>query len=128
MHHVLVVDDEPVSRQMLQFWLRRGGYTVTAVASATDALAAVGSADYDLIFLDLILPVMDGLELGRRIRLTAATPIIMLSGASDDVERARAFQAGIDDYIDKPFDPDNLLARAAAAIEMGNARNIQHEP
>jgi two-component system response regulator MtrA len=117
MHHILVVDDDPVTRTILTSLLTGEGYTVTTVASATEALEAITSRVlFDLIVLDVMLPEMDGLEVCRRIRATSVTPIIFISALQDIKDKLAGFTAGGDDYITKPFEPLEVLVRVRVAI------------
>ena len=116
MPQVLVVDDDPVTSQMLKFWLRRAGYTVTIARLPSAALEELPTKDFDAIFVDLRLPEMDGLELCRRIRGLVNTPIFVLSASTDQRDRTGAMEAGANAYLTKPFEPQDLIARVTAAI------------
>lgn len=116
MQHILVVDDDPTNTKLLKFLLSDEGYEVTAVHSPNEALATLASSVYDLILLDIMMPGMDGLELCRRIRMTSSTPIIFLSARGEVKDKVVGLKAGGDDYISKPFDPNELLARTWAAL------------
>ncbi|MDO8988163.1 MAG: response regulator [Sideroxyarcus sp.] len=114
--HILVVDDDAGLRELLQQYLSAQGYGVTAVADggAMDAHLAVGTAD--LVVLDLMLPGEDGLSLARRLRARGNVPIIMLSARGEDVDRIVGLEVGADDYLSKPFNPRELLARIRALL------------
>jgi DNA-binding response OmpR family regulator len=116
MHHILVVDDDPTNTKLLKFLLSDEGYEVTAVHSPHEALSRISNNVYDLIFLDIMMPEMDGLELCRRIRTTSTTPIIFISARGEIKDKVTGLKAGGDDYISKPFDPNELLARTWAAL------------
>lgn len=116
MHHILVVDDDPINTKLLKFLLTDEGYQVTAVHSAAQALPVVSQEQVDLILLDITMPGMDGLELCRRIRETSGTPIIFISALSEVKDKVAALRLGGDDYITKPFDPSEVLARTWAAL------------
>jgi DNA-binding response OmpR family regulator len=116
MHHILVVDDDPTNTKLLKFLLSDEGYEVTAVHSPHEALSSLSDNVFDLIFLDIMMPGMDGLELCRRIRATATTPIIFISARGEVKDKVTGLKAGGDDYISKPFDPNELLARTWAAL------------
>ncbi|MFC5302808.1 response regulator [Azospira restricta] len=105
--HVLVADDDPRNRKLIETLLRAEGYAVHSVDSGQDALAAVAAAVPDLILLDLMMPGMDGFEVVRRLAADAATrniPIVMVTALDDDASRARLAAAGIRDVINKPID------------------------
>ena len=116
MYHILVVDDDPINTKILKFLLTGEGFAVTAVHSSDEALAALRQHAYDLIFLDILMPGGDGLDLCRRIKATATTPIIFLSGLDTVQDTVAGLAAGGDDYIRKPFDPHEVLARAWSAL------------
>lgn len=116
MYHILVVDDDPINTKLLKFLLTDEGYQVTAVHSASEALPVVSHEHLDLILLDITMPGMDGLELCRRIRETSGTPIIFISALSEVKDKVAALRLGGDDYITKPFDPSEVLARTWAAL------------
>jgi DNA-binding response OmpR family regulator len=116
MHHILVVDDDPTNTKLLKFLLSDEGYEVTAVHSPHEALSRLSDSVYDLIFLDIMMPGMDGLELCKRIRTTSTTPIIFISARGEVKDKVTGLKAGGDDYISKPFDPNELLARTWAAL------------
>jgi DNA-binding response OmpR family regulator len=116
MHHILVVDDDPINTKLLKFLLTDEGYQVTAVHLASEALPILSQESVDLILLDITMPGMDGLELCRRIRETSGTPIIFISALSEIKDKVTALRLGGDDYITKPFDPSEVLARTWAAL------------
>ena len=116
MQHILVVDDDPMYTTMLRIILEGEGYTVTMIESAVRALESLDFNEYDLILLDVVMPDMDGLELCRRIRATSRVPILFVTVRSDISDKLLGLQAGADDYLAKPFDPDELLARIRALL------------
>src|SRR5919202_3359536 len=116
MHHILVVDDDPTNTKLLKFLLSDEGYEVTVMHAPQEALATLTNNVFDLIFLDIMMPGMDGLELCRRIRMTSTTPIIFISARGEIKDKVTGLKAGGDDYISKPFDPNELLARTWATL------------
>lgn len=115
--HVLVVDDEPHLLRTLTMNLAARGYRVTAARDGVEALRLVGSTDPDLVVLDLGLPDLDGIEVIRRVREDpGGPPILVLSARSTGPEKVAAFEAGATDYVTKPFDISELLARLRAAV------------
>ncbi len=116
MHHILVVDDDATNTKLLKFLLTDEGYEVTTVHSPGDALRIVEASVFDLIILDIMMPGMDGIEVCRRIRSMSTTPIIFLSALVGIQDKVAGLMAGGDDYIGKPFDPNELLARTWAAL------------
>jgi two-component system OmpR family response regulator len=113
---VLVVEDEPDLRESLAKALREDGYAVDSAADGEDGLFKAEGTDYDALILDLMLPKLDGWELLRRLRRTRKTPVLMLTARDAVRDRVRGLDAGADDYLVKPFDLDELLARLRALI------------
>ncbi|MEZ5508137.1 MAG: two-component system response regulator OmpR [Gammaproteobacteria bacterium] len=114
---ILVVDDDARLRALLQRYLEEQGYTVKAVADAEQMDRALGRELYSLMVLDLMLPGEDGLSICERLRSAGnAIPIIMLTAKGDDADRINGLEAGADDYLPKPFNPRELLARIKAVL------------
>ncbi len=113
---VLVVDDEPRYRELLDMNLTRRGYRVRHAVDGLGALNAVEAEEPSLVVLDLKLPDMDGYEVCRRIRTYSRVPIIMLTARAEPAEKVRGLAAGADDYVTKPFSADELLARVDAVL------------
>jgi len=114
--HILLVDDEVSIQRTMVPLLRSRGYEVTVAGTAREALASVEGERPDLILLDLGLPDMDGLEVCRRVRARWDTPIVVLSARGAEKDKVAALDEGADDYVTKPFGPDELLARVRAAL------------
>ncbi len=113
---VLVVDDQPQNIRLLEAILTPRGYVVRAAASGSEALEAVAGSDIDLVLLDIVMPGMDGYEVCRRIREQADTaylPVVMVT-ASGDEQKVKALEAGADDFLSKPINRSELLARVAS--------------
>jgi two-component system, OmpR family, KDP operon response regulator KdpE len=119
---VLVVEDEPAIRRMLRSMLRSNGMRYAEAASAREGVQNASTLSPDLIITDLSLPDGDGLDVIRRIRSTAATPIIVLSARSQESTKLAALHAGADDYVSKPFDAGELIARVRDALKRAAAR------
>jgi sigma-B regulation protein RsbU (phosphoserine phosphatase) len=118
---ILVVDDEPSNIRILQIQLRARGYTVVTATNGQEALERVKTDEPDLILLDIMMPHMDGFEVCRRVRANAATqfvPIVMVTALSDTQDRIRAIEAGADDFISKPFDSHEVLARVRSLVRI----------
>ena len=113
---ILVVDDEPNILATLAPLLRTRGYEVSTAMNGEGALDAIERENPDLIVLDLGLPDMDGVEVCRRVRNGRTTPILILSARGAESEKVRALDAGADDYVTKPFGPEELLARVRVAL------------
>ncbi len=114
--HVLVVDDDNEIRDLLTRFLRKHGYRVTAAADAREANGAMETARFDLIVLDLMLPGEDGLSICRRLRASSDVPVIMLTALGEEMDRILGLEMGADDYVTKPFNPRELLARMKAVL------------
>jgi two-component system response regulator ResD len=113
---VLVVDDEPMVRDVLSRYLERGGFEVEAVADGEKALAAFEAHRPDLVLLDLMLPRIDGFEVFRRIRSCASSPVIMITARGQTTDRIVGLEIGADDYISKPFSPAEVVARVRSVL------------
>ena len=116
---VLVVEDDPDIAELVARYLEKAGYTAARVSSGRDALDAVRAKAPDLIVLDVMLPHVDGLEVCRLLRAndhTASIPIIMLTARADESERIVGLEMGADDYLAKPFSPNELVARVRALL------------
>src|SRR6266540_2358889 len=121
MPRILVVDDEPAIASTISYSLRREGYDVLTAADGQLALRTAQREHPDLIVLDLMLPVMDGLEVCRAIRSADSpelrrVPILMLTAKADEVDRVVGLEVGADDYVTKPFSMRELVARVKAAL------------
>jgi len=132
---ILVVDDEPNIVELAKLYLEQEGYRVERVGNGSDALLKLNSAKPSLIVLDLMLPDIDGFEVCRQIRKKSDVPILMLTARKEDVDKIVGLELGADDYLTKPFNPRELVARVKAilrryqsglrpgqAIEVGNLR------
>ena len=113
---VLVVDDEKNIVQLARLYLNKEGYEVESAYDGLEALKMAKSVRPDLIILDLMMPEMDGLEVCRELRKTSNVPIIMLTAKGDDIDRIVGLEIGADDYMTKPFNPRELVARVKAVL------------
>lgn len=119
---ILVVDDDRRLRDLLHQYLEAQGFQVESVAEGTAMALALGGRGADLVVLDLMLPGEGGLNLCRRLRAGGdRTPVIMLTAKGDDVDRIAGLDAGADDYLPKPFNPQELVARIRAVLRRGGA-------
>lgn len=119
---ILVVDDEPNITQLLKLYLSRSGFQVETAANGEEALRKTRALRPDLIVLDLKLPDIDGLEVCRRVRAEGDTPIIMLTARDEDIDKIVGLEMGADDYITKPFNPREVLARVRAVLRRSEGR------
>jgi len=114
--HILVVDDDAEIRSLLRDYLQKQGYRVTIVADGRSARAAMETARPDLVILDLMLPGDDGLSLCRDLRARSSVPVIMLTARGEETDRIVGLEVGADDYLPKPFNPRELLARIKSVL------------
>src|SRR3989344_1800626 len=119
--HILVVDDDAALRELLGRYLTEQGFRVDAVADGTAMDRQLAVARPDLVILDLMLPGEDGLALARRLRAQGDLPIVMLSARGEDVDRIVGLEGGAGDYLAKPFNPRELLARIRAVLRRHGA-------
>lgn len=122
--HILVVDDDQRIRDLLGRFLRENGYRITTAEDAAVARASMRNLSFDLIILDIMMPGEDGLSLARDLRGYSQIPIIMLTARADAEDRISGLEAGVDDYLPKPFDPRELLLRLKNILK----RRAEPEP
>ena len=115
-HMILVVEDETSIASFVAAYLRNAGYTVKTAASAQTALITLAGETPALVILDLNLPDGDGVELCRRIRKTSDVPILMLTARDEDIDKIIGLEVGADDYMTKPFNPRELVARVKSIL------------
>jgi len=126
-HKILVVDDEPSIRTLLKSTLARAGYAVTEAATAREAVSAAQIDKPDLVLLDLGLPDRDGLEIIGGLRGDGGLPIIVVSAREDSEQKIAALDLGAEDYVTKPFDTEELLARIRATLRRSLASQAEQE-
>ena len=120
---VLLVEDDSSIRETTALGLEAAGFRVTGAADGREGLAEFRSRPYDLVVLDVMLPVLDGLEVCRQIRRESQVPILMLSARNDTVDVVVGLEVGADDYVTKPFELAELVARVRAAIRRAASPN-----
>jgi len=116
---ILVADDEEDLRELVTYRLTRSGYRVIGAADGLEALELAAERTPDLMVLDVMMPKLDGYELTRRVRAEASLssiPVILLTARSQESDIDRGFEVGADDYLKKPFNPDELVARVRAVL------------
>ena len=124
---VLVVDDEPMVREVVARYLERDGFRVHEAADGDAAMAWLSNHRPDLVVLDLMLPGIDGLTILRTLRVTDDVPVILLTARAEEVDRILGLELGADDYVVKPFSPRELAARVRTVLrrtERGNAPSV----
>jgi two-component system alkaline phosphatase synthesis response regulator PhoP len=124
---VLVVEDESSIASFVSLYLKNAGYTVRTAANGTEALGQAAKSDVSLIILDLMLPDIDGIEVCRRIRKSSDVPILMLTARDEDVDKIIGLEVGADDYLTKPFNPRELVARVKSILRRATPERRQQE-
>ena len=113
---ILLIEDDPRLAEMVKNYLGESGFSVTIAPTGQTGLALHGRQEFDALILDLMLPDMDGLDICRKIRAGAQTPILMLTARGDAMDRVVGLEIGADDYLPKPFEPRELRARLRAIL------------
>src|SRR5947199_5750779 len=124
---VLVVEDEASIASFVSLYLKNAGYDVRAATNGADALASVQAEQPDLIVLDLMLPDIDGIEVCKRIRQRSDVPILMLTARDEDVDKIIGLEVGADDYMTKPFNPRELVARVKSILRRATPARKERE-
>jgi DNA-binding response OmpR family regulator len=124
---VLVVEDEASIASFVAAYLKNAGYAVRTTASGAEALKLVASEKPALVVLDLMLPDMDGVEVCKRIRQTTDMPVLMLTARDEDVDKIIGLEVGADDYMTKPFNPRELVARVRAILRRATTEREKGE-
>ncbi len=124
-YRILVVDDEPTLVRLMQFILAKQGHTMLAASNGEDALAIIRDERPDLVLLDIMMPRVDGYEVARTVRADsdetlAKIPIIMLSAKAQDQDVRRGLELGVNEYITKPFAPEQLVTLVNAYLAQGD--------
>ena len=118
-HSILVVEDEPSIASFVAMYLKRAGFSVRVAGSGEEAIEQAADAP-SLIVLDLMLPDLDGIDVCRRVRQRSDVPILMLTARDDDVDKIIGLEVGADDYLTKPFNPGELVARVKSILRRAN--------
>jgi len=124
---VLVVEDEASIASFVSLYLKNAGYEVRTAANGTEALASAEREKPSLIVLDLMLPDIDGIEICRRIRQKSDVPILMLTARDEDVDKIIGLEVGADDYLTKPFNPRELVARVKSILRRATPERKERE-
>jgi two-component system, OmpR family, response regulator MtrA len=130
---ILLVEDDPSIREITALGLKNAGFQVDVAGDGQEGLDRFRSDPYDLVLLDVMLPRLDGLEVCRAIRRSSTVPVVMLTARADTIDVVVGLEAGADDYVKKPFDVPELVARVRAAIrragrEVGDPDRLQLGP
>src|SRR5699024_9724898 len=121
---ILVVDDEERIRRLIRMYLERDEFIVEEAENGEIALEMALKKDYDVILLDVMMPVMDGLEMCEYLREEKNTPVIMLTAKGEESNRVQGFEVGVDDYIVKPFSPREVVLRVKAVLRRTHNLNV----
>jgi len=126
---ILVVEDESSIASFVSLYLRNAGYTVRTAATGSDALSEAAATPPALVVLDLMLPDIDGIEVCKRLRQSSDVPILMLTARDEDVDKIIGLEVGADDYLTKPFNPRELVARIKSILRRSSPerRELQTE-
>src|SRR6266536_2403993 len=117
MNKILVVDDDPHIRELASLFLRNDGFEVYEASDGADALAKIDSVKVDLAVIDIMMPKMDGWELCQELKASFDIPVLMLTAKGETSQKLKGFQLGTDDYLVKPFEPLELVARVKALLK-----------
>jgi len=126
--HILVVDDDTRLRDLLKSFLSRSEFRVTVASSANEARERMAVLDFDLIVLDVMMPGQTGLDFAAELRRTDNVPILMLTARGELKDRIAGLEAGVDDYLGKPFEPRELLLRIQSVLRRGRPAEVAAEP
>jgi DNA-binding response OmpR family regulator len=127
---ILIVEDETSIASFVSLYLKNAGYDVRAVTTGSAALTQIAAEQPALIILDLMLPDIDGIEICRRVRKTSDVPILMLTARDEDVDKIIGLEVGADDYLTKPFNPRELVARVKSVLRRAapeRRRDVEEE-
>lgn len=125
---ILIIDDDSKLQDLLKNYLRGYGYMVIGRPEGNHIADVMAKEKPDIVLLDIMLPGVDGLEILREIRSRDETPVIMLTAKGDDADRIVGLELGADDYLPKPFNPRELLARLKAVLRRSGGKRASHQP
>ena len=125
---VLIIEDDPNIRELLQLYLEKDGYAVTQAADGSQGLEKFRAIKPDLVLLDVMMPVMDGWTVCKAIRAEGSTPVIMLTAKGETDDKVMGLKAGADDYVTKPFEMKELLARIEAVLRRSDRTGEPENP
>ncbi len=124
-HPILLVDDDPELCSLMTEYFSQNGHRLECAYDGRDGLAKALNGSHDLVILDVMLPIIDGFEVLRQLRRRSAVPVIMLTARTQQQDRITGLDAGADDYLPKPFGPDELLARIRAVLRRAGQADLR---
>ena len=125
--HLLIVEDDELVQSLLAAYMQNGGFKVSLAATGKEMLACIDSENIDLVLLDLGLPDEDGLVLARQVRARSSLPIIVLTARKEQKDRLAALEIGADDYLTKPFDPEELILRIRNLLGRSDGTTVEED-
>ena len=125
---ILIVDDDGRIRNLLKLYLEKAGFQVNEAENGLEALLLLQNSQPDLIVLDIMMPVLDGMETCRQIRKQSTTPILLLTARTEVDDKLQGFDCGADDYVEKPFNPQEVVARVRAILRRRPAATKLPQP
>jgi len=126
-HSILIVEDEPSIASFVAMYLKRAGFAVRVAVTGEEAIDQAAAEAPSLIVLDLMLPDLDGIDVCRRVRQRSDVPILMLTARDDDIDKIIGLEVGADDYLTKPFNPGELVARVKSILRRANPERRELE-
>jgi DNA-binding response OmpR family regulator len=126
-HSILIVEDEPSIASFVAMYLKRAGFAVRVAVTGEEAIEQAADEAPSLIVLDLMLPDLDGIDVCRRVRQRSDVPILMLTARDDDIDKIIGLEVGADDYLTKPFNPGELVARVKSILRRANPERRELE-
>jgi DNA-binding response OmpR family regulator len=126
-HSILIVEDEPSIASFVAMYLKRAGFAVRVAVTGEEAIEQAAAEAPSLIMLDLMLPDLDGIDVCRRVRQRSDVPILMLTARDDDIDKIIGLEVGADDYLTKPFNPGELVARVKSILRRANPERRELE-
>jgi len=132
MYHILIVDDEEKIRQLVKKYAAFEGHQIREAENGMDALEQCVRHQFDIVVMDVMMPELDGFSAVKELRKTSDVPVIMLSARGEEYDRIHGFEAGVDDYVVKPFSPKELMMRIDAVMKrvrsaQGSAESAAHD-
>lgn len=126
--HILIVEDDPAIAESISIYLKSAGFSTDKAEQGKIAIEKIKRDNFDLVLMDVMMPVMDGIEAVQELRKFSVIPVIMLTAKSEDVDKILGLNMGADDYVTKPFNPMELIARVNSALRRATRYSKNSEP